>query len=68
MWPNKEHRTPACNTINQASRFKFLRWETVFPSKNIDAINKIKKCDEFVYKTVSNSKDEILKIVNSGIY
>ncbi len=30
--------------------------------------NSIKKCDEFVYKTISNSKDEILKIVNSGIY
>ena len=30
--------------------------------------NAIKKCDEFVYKTISNSKDEILKIVNSGIY
>ena len=30
--------------------------------------NSVKKCDEFVYKTVSNSKDEILKIVNSGIY
>ena len=30
--------------------------------------NSVKKCDEFVYKTISNSKDEILKIVNSGIY
>ena len=30
--------------------------------------NSVKKCDEFVYKTIANSKDEILKIVNSGIY
>ena len=30
--------------------------------------NSVKKCDEFVYKIVPNSKDEILKIVNSGIY
>ena len=30
--------------------------------------NSVKKCDEFVYKNISNSKDEILKIVNSGIY
>ena len=30
--------------------------------------NSVKKCDEFVYKTISNSKDEILKIINSGIY
>jgi len=29
---------------------------------------KVKKCDEFVYKKIPNSKDEILKIVNSGIY
>ena len=28
----------------------------------------IKKCDEFVYKKIPNSKDEVLKIVNSGIY
>ena len=28
----------------------------------------VKKCDEFVYKKIPNSKDEILKIVNSGIY
>ena len=30
--------------------------------------NSVKKCNEFVYKIVPNSKDEILKIVNSGIY
>ena len=30
--------------------------------------NSVIKCDEFVYKNISNSKDEILKIVNSGIY
>ena len=30
--------------------------------------NSVKKCDEFVYKIVPNSKDEVLKIVNSGIY
>ena len=30
--------------------------------------NKVKKCDDFVYKTISNSKEEILKIVNSGVY
>ena len=30
--------------------------------------DKVKKCDEFVYKTISNSKEEILKIVNSGVY
>ena len=30
--------------------------------------NSVKKCDDFVYKTIANSKDEILKIVNSGIY
>ena len=28
----------------------------------------VKKCDEFVYKKIPNSKDEVLKIVNSGIY
>ena len=33
-----------------------------------DDENSVKKCDEFVYKTNTNSKDEILKIVNSGIY
>mgnify|MGYP001441146219 CR=1 FL=1 len=30
--------------------------------------NSVKKCDEFVNKKIPNSKDEILKIVNSGIY
>ena len=30
--------------------------------------NSVKKCDEFVYKKILNSKDEILKIINSGIY
>ena len=30
--------------------------------------NSVKKCDEFVYKTIATSKDEILKLVNSGIY
>ena len=30
--------------------------------------NSVKKCDEFIYKAISNSKDEILKIINSGIY
>ena len=28
----------------------------------------VKKCYEFVYKKIPNSKDEVLKIVNSGIY
>ena len=28
----------------------------------------VKKCDEFVYKKIPNSKDEVLRIVNSGIY
>ena len=27
-----------------------------------------KKCDEFIYKLISNSKDEIKKIAESGIY
>ena len=30
--------------------------------------NSVKKCDEFVNKKIPNSKDEVLKIVNSGIY
>ncbi len=30
--------------------------------------DKVNKCDDFVYKTISNSKEEILKIVNSGVY
>ena len=30
--------------------------------------NSVKECDEFVYKKIPNSKDEVLKIVNSGIY
>ena len=30
--------------------------------------DKINKCDDFVYQTISNSKEEILKIINSGVY
>ena len=30
--------------------------------------NSVKECDEFVYKKIPNSKDEVLKIINSGIY
>ena len=30
--------------------------------------DKVNKCDDFVYQTISNSKEEILKIVNSGVY
>ena len=30
--------------------------------------NSVKECDEFVYKKIPNSKNEVLKIVNSGIY
>ena len=30
--------------------------------------DKVRKCDDYIYKTISNSKEEILKIVNSGVY
>ena len=43
MCPTKEQRIPACNTINHASIFKFFKLETAFPSKKIEAINKIIK-------------------------
>ena len=46
---------------------KLLKIVDELYGKPYDEIS-VKKCDEFVYKTISNSKDEILKIVNSGIY
>ena len=58
MCPTKEQRIPACNTINHASIFKFFKLETVFPSKKMEAINRIikaiKPIDAFVNLT-SNS-------------
>ena len=57
---------PVVSTESSGGRdYWFDDYNSIICKPNEDSV---KKCDEFVYKKIPNSKDEVLKIVNSGIY